>query len=51
MPVLATDFLYEAFEPEMDWSYFGVRVAQRDIPSLGVRLDKMSTQELEKKQV
>ena len=35
IPVAATDFLYEAFEPELDWGHFGVKVAQRDIPKLG----------------
>lgn len=25
VPVAATDFLYEAFEPEIDWGYFGVK--------------------------
>ncbi|KAG2482982.1 hypothetical protein HYH03_018108 [Edaphochlamys debaryana] len=34
IPVAATDMLYEAFEPELDWSRFGVRIAQKDIPKL-----------------
>jgi len=41
IPVIATDFLHEAFEPEMDWGRFGVRVGQRDIPKLGDMLDAM----------
>ncbi len=51
MPVIATDMLYEAFEPEIDWGRFGVRVAQKDIPSLGDMLDDMSEAEYKAKQV
>ena len=51
IPVIATDMLYEAFEPELDWSHFGVRVSQRDIPKLGDLLDNFSEKELLQKQV
>eukprot|EP00798_Chlamydomonas_sp_ICE-L_P029684 gene29684-5097_t len=41
IPVSATDFLHEAFEPELDWGRFSIRVAQRDIPKLGSLLDDL----------
>ncbi|KAL6761691.1 acetylglucosaminyltransferase [Haematococcus lacustris] len=46
IPVMATDFLHEAFEPEMDWSRFGVRVPQRDIPRLGQLLESFTDQQV-----
>ncbi len=51
IPVVATDYLYEAFEPEINWRHFGVRVAQKDINLLGEMLDGFSEEELKKKQV
>lgn len=50
IPVIATDMLYEAFEPELNWRHFGVKVAQRDIPKLGPLLDGFSEEELREKQ-
>jgi hypothetical protein len=32
----------QAFEPEMDWGRFGVRVAQADIPKLGSLLEDLA---------
>ena len=51
IPVAATDFLYEAFEPELDWGHFGVKVAQKDIPKLGQLLEGFSEEQLRVKQV
>ncbi len=41
----------QAFEPEMDWSHFGVRVAQRDIPKLGGLLEGFSKEKVAEMQV
>jgi len=46
IPVIATDFLYEAFEPELDWAHWGVRVPQRDIPKLGQVLEGYSSSQV-----
>ena len=43
--------LYEAFEPEMDWGHFGVRVNQSEIPQLGDLLDGYDEEQLKLKQV
>ena len=51
IPVAATDFLYEAFEPELDWGHFGVKVAQWDIPKLGQLLEAYTEEQLQVKQV
>eukprot|EP00798_Chlamydomonas_sp_ICE-L_P022481 gene22481-29607_t len=48
IPVSATDMLYEAFEPEMDWGRYSIRVAQKDIPTLGDMLDNLVANEPEK---
>ncbi|GAX76768.1 hypothetical protein CEUSTIGMA_g4215.t1 [Chlamydomonas eustigma] len=50
IPVVATDMLFEAFEPEMDWGHFGVRVSQSNISSLGDLLDTYPLDELKEKQ-
>ena len=50
VPVCATDFLYEAFEPELDWSHFGIKVNQKDISTLGSILDQYDKKEFELKQ-
>ncbi|KAG2452928.1 hypothetical protein HYH02_002267 [Chlamydomonas schloesseri] len=42
IPVAATDMLYEAFEPEMDWGRFGVRISQAEIPQLADKLEAFS---------
>lgn len=43
--------LLQAFEPELDWSHFGVRVAQHDIPTLGDLLDNMPKGRIKELQV
>ena len=40
--------MYEAFEPELDWWRFSVRVKQRDIPKLGAMLDDLVANKPEK---
>ncbi len=40
--------MYEAFEPEIDWGRFSVRVRQREIPKLGDLLDDMIAKQPEK---
>ncbi len=49
--MLTTDFLYEAFEPEMDWSRWGVKIAQRDIPKLADKLEAIGPGEIKNLQV
>lgn len=41
----------QAFEPELDWGRFGVRVAQRDIPKLGDMLDSFTEEQVKEMQV
>ena len=46
-----TRAIVQAFEPELDWGRFGVRVAQRDIPTLGEKLEAFTDVEVKEMQV
>lgn len=42
VPVLATDHMYEFFEPEIPWTRFGIRISQSEIPNLHKILETVS---------
>jgi hypothetical protein len=51
IPVLMTDYLFEAFEPEMPWGRFATRLPQRSAATLHLALAAQGPQEVAQKQV
>lgn len=51
MPVTMTDFVYQPFEPELDWSQFSLHVPEQDIPRLHEILESVSPERLRQLQV
>ena len=45
------DHVYQPFEPELDWSRFGVAVAEADVPHLHTLLDQVDDKQLARMQV
>ncbi len=51
VPVVIGDGIHQAFEPQLDWGRFAVRVAEADIPRLPYILAGLSEEEVQAKQV
>lgn len=51
LPVCIADDVYEPFEPQYNWTQFGVRPAESDIPELHTILESVSAKEYAAKQV
>ncbi|KAG2448124.1 hypothetical protein HYH02_006709 [Chlamydomonas schloesseri] len=50
LPVCIADDVYEPFEPQYNWTAFGVRPAESDIPQLHTMLETISPKEYAAKQ-
>jgi hypothetical protein len=51
VPVVVSDGIYQPFEPQLDWTSFGLRVREGDVERLPQILEAVSEEELRRKQV
>ncbi len=51
VPVVISDGVYQPFEPFLDWSEFGLKVAEADILQLPAILAAVSDEQYKRKQV
>eukprot|EP00798_Chlamydomonas_sp_ICE-L_P014564 gene14564-20605_t len=51
IPVTMTDYVYQPFEPEIDWSEFSVPIQEKEIPQMADKLESLSDAEVASLQV